>query len=159
MRQFVNLWVVLGAIALAAALSGIVFVWVISSRPTPVSKGAPTAVILVIPAPTATPVIPTPILLNTPTPTPTDPPPPTGGPISIGAYVQVSGTGTDGVRLRAEPGFSGDTLFFGMEAEVFQVIDGPRDADGYTWWHLVAPYEVTRQGWAVSNYLAVFQNP
>ena len=159
MRQFVNLWVVLGAVVLAMTLSGIVFVWVTSSRPAPVPKGVPTAVLLVIPAPTATPVIPTPIPVNTPTPTPTSPPPPPSGPISISAYVQISGTGTDGVRLRAEPGLSSDTLFFGMESEVFQVTDGPRESDGYTWWHLVAPYETTRQGWAVANYLATFQNP
>ena len=159
MRQFVNLWVVLGAIVLAVVLAGIVFVWVVSSRPAPVPKGAPTAVLLVIPVPTSTPVVPTPIALNTPTPTPTNPPPPPSGPIGIGAYVQVSGTGTDGVRLRAEPGLNSDTLFFGMESEVFQVIDGPRETDGYIWWQLVAPYEETRRGWAVADYLAVFQNP
>jgi hypothetical protein len=47
----------------------------------------------------------------------------------------------------------------GVEAEVFQVRDGPRDVDGYVWWFLVAPTDETRGGWAVSNYLAVVQNP
>jgi hypothetical protein len=49
--------------------------------------------------------------------------------------------------------------FLGLEAEVFQVSDGPRQVDGYTWWFLVAPYDASVQGWAVANYLAVVQNP
>jgi hypothetical protein len=47
----------------------------------------------------------------------------------------------------------------GAEAEVFQVSDGPREIDGYTWWYLVGPYDESRRGWAVANYLSVVQNP
>jgi len=61
--------------------------------------------------------------------------------------------------LRSEPGLKGTVRFLGLEAEVFQVYDGPQQADGYTWWFLVAPYDANVQGWAVANYLNVVQNP
>jgi hypothetical protein len=63
------------------------------------------------------------------------------------------------VRVRSEPGLQSDTLFVALEAEVFQIDDGPTQADGYTWWHLVAPFDATHRGWAVSNYLSVVQKP
>jgi hypothetical protein len=85
--------------------------------------------------------------------------PPAAGDIVIGDYVQVTGTGGDGVRLRSDPGLNGTILFLGLEAEVFQVSDGPRQVDGYTWWFLVAPYDNSVRGWAVANYLAEVQNP
>jgi hypothetical protein len=113
----------------------------------------------IIPALTATPVLPTVTPIPTLTATSAVPPPPQPGIIAIGSYVQVSGTGTDGLRLREEPGLGGKILFVGMESEVFRVDDGPRDADGYTWWYLVAPFDENRRGWAVSNYLAIAQNP
>jgi hypothetical protein len=79
--------------------------------------------------------------------------------VDIGAFVEITGTGGDGLRLRAEPGLDSDVRMLGGEAEVFQIRDGPREADGYTWWYLVALIDETRNGWAVSNYLAVVQNP
>jgi hypothetical protein len=79
--------------------------------------------------------------------------------LAVGAYVQIAGTGGDGLRLRAEPGLQSRVLFLALEAEVFLVTGGPRDADGYTWWYLEAPAEKSRQGWAASNFLAVVQNP
>ena len=84
---------------------------------------------------------------------------PPAGVIATGAYVQITGTGGDGLRLRTEPGLNADVRILGAEAEVFLVQDGPRQVDGYTWWYLVGPYDSTRRGWAVSNYLAVVQNP
>ena len=45
------------------------------------------------------------------------------------------------------------------EAEIFIVKDGPIEADGYTWWYLLGPFDETRNGWAVSNYLVLAQNP
>jgi len=50
-------------------------------------------------------------------------------------------------------------LLLGSEAEVFRVQDGPREVDGYTWWYLVGPFDETRRGWAVANYLQIVQNP
>ena len=52
-----------------------------------------------------------------------------------------------------------DQLFLGYDAEVFVVKDGPRQADGYTWYYLVAPYDDTRAGWAASNFLNIIPAP
>lgn len=125
-------------------------------RPTDSPVGVDTVMLEVIYAPTETPNPPTPFPV-TPTVTP-DVPPPTSG-ISIDGYVQVSGTGGDGLRVRQGPGLDYEALFVGLESEVFNVINGPHEADGYSWWHLSAPYDETIRGWAVSNYLEVVENP
>lgn len=158
MRSLFSPAVIVGALLvgclLFAAAAGLVY----ATRPAPEPKGAATAVVYVLAAPTPTAVLPTPT--PEPTPTATSPvPAPPPGMIAVGAYVQITGTGGDGLRLRADPGLNGEIRLLGIEAEVFQVIDGPRDADGYTWWQLVAPADERRKGWAVANYLAVIQNP
>lgn len=75
--------------------------------------------------------------------------------IRVGLFVQIFGTGGDGLRLRREPGTDTDTLFLGYESEVFKVVDGPKEADGFTWWYLTAPYDEKRSGWAASRFLRV----
>ena len=45
------------------------------------------------------------------------------------------------------------------EFGIFLVKNGPQQADGYTWWYLVAPYDSTRAGWAAANFLAVVPSP
>ncbi len=128
------------------------------SRPRQTPSGLVTAVLTVIPAPTQTPIPPTPTPL-TPTPQRDVPLGPAAGVLSVGAYVQISGTGGDGLNLRAGPGLGYDALYLGLESEVFEIIDGPQEADGYIWWHLVAPNDATISGWAVANYLAVVEGP
>lgn len=116
---------------------------------TPTSVATP--VITIIPAPTSTPKS----LDSTPEPSPTA----TSifflpeGVIGVGAYVQVTGTGGAGLRMRAEPGLAGAVNFTALDAEVFLVIDGPEEADGYIWWHLEAPYDQTRNGWSAADFL------
>jgi len=44
-----------------------------------------------------------------------------------------------------------------MDAEVFEVKDGPKMADNFTWWFLEAPYDPGRSGWAAANYLKVVE--
>ena len=118
----------------------------------------PFMVFTIIPAATSTPLnqLPTPPPLST-TPYPSNTPIP--GTIALNTYVQISGTGGDGLRIRATPGLSSTPLFFGNESEVFLVTDGPNQADGYTWWYLTAPYDQTRSGWAVANYLTFVPSP
>ncbi len=160
MLRYVTIGSVLGAIAVLAVLLAI---WGLVLRslaqPTQAAQPVePTAIIQVIVAPTTTPSL---------------PPAPTAGPVSTlviieplntpaanaemkaGDYVQISGTGGDGLRIRSGPGRQNPSLFLGMEAEVFQVIDGPKEADGFIWWNLAAPYDENRKGWAASNYLTV----
>jgi hypothetical protein len=61
--------------------------------------------------------------------------------------------------VRSDPGLNAKTLFVALEKEVFQVSDGPRQVDGYTWWMVTAPYDPSLKGWAVSNYLSSAQKP
>lgn len=77
----------------------------------------------------------------------------------MGAAVQIAGTGGDGLRLRNEPGLQGEVKYLGLEGEIFTIEEGPIQADDYTWWFLVAPYDETVRGWAVSNYLKAVQSP
>ena len=158
-RYFLNPWLVFGAIGIGVALLVVTLLLLSWTRiPTaPVSGG--TAVITVIPLPTATPILPTATPTEAVTPPPTGLPLPPPGDIAQDAYVQVTGTGGDGLRLRAGPGLDRDVLLLGVEDEVFLVQDGPQQADDFTWWFLVGPFDEARQGWAVANYLRVVQNP
>jgi hypothetical protein len=155
-----NFKVILGIIILAGLLLCATVVTIIYFYPSVSSNGpaSPAMALTIIPAFTSTP------LYQSPTPPPIPPMPessntPAPGEIALNAYVQISGTGGDGLRLRASPGISSDPLFLGNESEVFLVVDGPRQADGYNWWYLKAPYDETRSGWAVANFLAYVPSP
>lgn len=156
----INIWVLAGAAIIGLGLlCGSVLLFFLV-RPDAGDVAPPTAVLYVIPYISPTPLRPTP----SPQPTPggqegSIPPSPPPGEIFSGVSVQISGTGGDGLRLRTEPGLNGEIKFLGLEGEIFQVEDGPRMVDGYTWWFLVAPYDVTVRGWAVSNYLKVIESP
>jgi hypothetical protein len=159
LRRYLTLWVLLGAVGIALFLLAITLGVILASRGTPAPRGLPTAALYVIPAPTDTLPVPTAVLLPTPTPTSKVPPPPPPGVIAVGSYVQVTGTGSVGLRLHDDPSLDSKTQFFGTDAEVFKITDGPRQADGYTWWYLVGPYDQNRRGWVVANYLAAITNP
>ena len=73
--------------------------------------------------------------------------------------MQIQGTEGAGLRIRSAPGLNSDTVFRGEEQETFKVADGPQQADGYTWWKVVAPYDETRTGWAAADFLAVVPAP
>ncbi len=155
-KQYLNRWIIFGAIAIAGILLIITLViigWT-SPRFAPDVGFAP-ADLTMIPAPTHTPNV-TPVPTNDPNiVTPTLAP----NTLGIGGYVQISGTEGEGLRIRVVPGLTGDTVFFGGESEVFIVRDGPQTVDGYTWWYLVAPYDETRAGWAAADFLAVVPSP
>lgn len=104
-----------------------------------------------IAAPTLTPKVIDPT--QSPTPTPTSIFFLPEGVVGVGIYVQVTGTGGSGLRMRGEPGLSGPINFSALDSEVFLVIDGPVTADGYVWWHLEAPYDQTRKGWSAADFL------
>ena len=111
-----------------------------------------TPVLTMISAPTQTPEPPTPAATSTPS-DPTEVVLPEGV-IGVGIYVQVIGTDGAGLRMRSEPGLSGTVNFTALDAEAFLVIDGPVEADGYTWWNLEAPYDQTRNGWSAGDFLS-----
>lgn len=146
-----NIFVLAGAGLVSIML---VMVWMLFSWLGTVKENGkvnPTAVFLIIQAPTITP---------TPLPSPTPDVDATrqaleeAGKIHVGGYVQITGTGGDGLRLRSGPGLSQPLLFLGYDSEVFEVRDGPEDTDGRVWWYLVAPYDDARSGWAAADYLS-----
>ena len=156
---FADPWLVFGAIGFGVALLAATLLLLNWTRAPQTPAAGSTAMITIIPVPTATEILPT----STPTePVPaeeTDLPNPPGGEIARGAYVQVEGTGGGGLRLREGPGLDRTVRILAAEEEVYLVSDGPQQADNYTWWYLVDPFDETRHGWAVSNFLRVVQNP
>jgi hypothetical protein len=160
LRTWLNFKVLLGGILFALVIfaSFLFLLW--SAKVKNASQVPGTAILNIILAPTATP--PAPITTPTPTPTPT---PESGqiplpsGEIKTGDYVQVAGTGGDGLRLHVTAGVSSKVNYVAIEAEVFLVKEGPSVVDGYTWWYLQDPYTSDAVGWGVANYLAVVQNP
>jgi hypothetical protein len=148
-----NLWTILGALAVTACLVLITLISIGWTRPRLVgNQGFVPADLTIIAPPTAT-VNPTPA--STPFGTLTPPP----GQIGIGGYVQITGTQGSGLRLHSTAGLNSDTLQLVAESETFLVKDGPQTADGHTWWYLVAPYDSTRAGWAAADFLAVVPSP
>ena len=155
LRPYLNRYVIIGTLTVAGVLLIITLIiigWT-SPRFSPDVGFAP-ADLTMIPAPTHTPNV-TAVPTNDPLITPTL----AADTIGIGAYVQITGTEGQGLRIRASAGLTADTVFRGEESEVFLVKDGPQTADGYTWWYLVAPYDETRAGWSAADFLAVVPSP
>ena len=153
-RQLFNRWVILGAITVAGLLLLITIISIGWTKPPQSSDvGFAPADVTVIPASTSTSSAP-------PTPT-VDPFAPTAVPTGIapGNYVQITGTNGEGLRIRSQPGLTGEPVFLGYDSEVFIIQDGPREADGYVWWYLVAPYDETRAGWAAADFLTYIPSP
>ena len=156
MKPLINRWVILGALGIAAFLLLLSFLMGLgSSAPKTGEVNWQLAAITVIPGPTSTPrIAPTPThdpAIGTATPLP--------GELALNGFAQISGTDGEGLRLRATPGLDGAHLFLGFDTEVFQIVDGPQEADGYTWWYLLAPYDETRAGWAASPFLEAISSP
>jgi len=153
-RQLFNRWVILGAILLAGFLLLItVFSIRLATPPQTADVGFAPADLTIIPASTSTSSAPPTATIDPFAPTTT----PTG--IAFGNYVQITGTNGEGLRIRSQPGLNGEPVFIGFDSEVFIVQDGPREADGYVWWYLVAPYDNTRAGWAAADFLSYIPAP
>jgi hypothetical protein len=152
--EMISPWVLVGALVIACLLTGLslaIFGLGRSKQPPQVQS---TAIINVIPAPTLTPA-PVESVVATPGEGTSVP----AGPIGKGSYVKVTGTGGTGLRLRDQPGLNGKVLLLGTEAEVFKIEDGPVQADNYSWWYLVSPFDPDRNGWGVGDYLVVVEAP
>ncbi len=151
--SLINIWTISGAVLVAGCLLLITLLaigWMHPTRPS--DQGFTPADVTIIPPSTATPS-------PAPTATPLGTPGAGNTQIGIGAYVQITGTEGAGLRIRSAPGLTSDTVFRGEEAETFKITDGPQQADGYTWWRVVAPYDETRTGWAASEFLTVVPAP
>ncbi len=164
LRWFFSPWVLGGAFLVSLMLLGVTAALVWFTRPQPRQTAPGTAVLNVISAATSTPLLPTSQPTGTPEPTAATtgegvPPSPQPGTINLDAYVQITGTEGDGLRLRTDPGLDTEVRTLGAESEVFLVKDGPVELDGFTWWYLEGVVDPARRGWAVSNYLAIVQQP
>lgn len=152
--QLFNKWVIIGALTIAGLLIVITVISIGWTTPLQASDvGFVPADLTVIPAPTVTPNVTATATIDPFAPSPV----PTG--IAIGNYAQITGTGGEGLRIRSNPGLTGEPVFLGFDSEVFLVQDGPREVDGYVWWYLVAPYDQTRAGWAAADFLSYIPAP
>ena len=159
LKTLLNIKVIIGAIVFGVGVFAILVGILWTAKAKSITQIPATAILSTIEAPTETPL--TPITTQTPTPSPTNSQqlPPPSGDIEVGNYVQVSGTGGEGLRLHNTAEVSSKVNYIALEAEVFLVEDGPIDADGYIWWELQDPYTDNAVGWGVANYLKVIQNP
>jgi hypothetical protein len=151
-----NKWMIYGAVVISITLAVLWLGVFLAFRPKPGTLRQPTAIFTVIPALTSTPTLTSEQML-TPSPTAIGYISPEG--ITIGAFVQITGTEGAGLRIRSGAGTDQQPLFVGLDAEVFRIKDGPKDADGFTWWFLEAPYDSKRAGWAASKYLQMVAPP
>ena len=157
LSSILNIRVLLGALGIAGLLILVTLLSIGWTKPDPARNfGFAPADLTVIPAPTATPNVtatftPDPLIVGTPTLAPNE--------IGLGGYVQIVGTDGEGLRLRTDPSLNGTPAFLGYDEEVFEVREGPQEADGYMWWYLVAPYDETRAGWAASDFLGAIPSP
>ncbi len=145
-----GLWAGLGAVLGCLLLGTLLLGLRLSAGSAPASAPALT----VIPRPTMTSTLAA-LPTQLPTARATDQPPgvSSSGTVANGILVEVVGTGTDGLRLRAAPGLQSEINLVAVENEVFEVRDGPTQADGRTWWYLVNPYDNSQYGWGVQEYL------
>ncbi|MCY3798916.1 MAG: hypothetical protein OXG23_00770 [Chloroflexi bacterium] len=87
------------------------------------------------------PAIPTVIITNTPIP------------LRVAVQAAIYGVGSDKLNIRNRPSLTGsEVLFRESEGKIFDVIGGPQEADGFTWWRVRDP-QFQVEGWAVANYL------
>jgi hypothetical protein len=145
-------WVVgLGAGALLAVILLLVVAFVFSRRsaqpePTPtVMVVTPTATL--IPRPTATPpAVPT----DTPEAAATAETPAAAPPsdtIGIGGYVRIAAPA--GLSFRETPSTGGALIQVLDSGSVLEVVGGPQEADGYTWWQLRR--DDGKDGWSAAG--------
>jgi len=117
-------------------------------RPTKTVQVAPTNTRSLFTAtplvtPTDTVVLPIETPLTTPAPTEIEP----------GALVVVQGTAGVGLNLRAEPNTASRVVANAREGTVLNVLEGPQEAAGHTWWKLRTPEG--KEGWGAADWLAL----
>jgi len=146
--QIFSLKVIIAGVLISCLLSTATISFLLATRKKTPAQTRATITLIVYPAhtpsPSSIPVIAEETTQSTPS-----------AQISKGGKVRITGTGGDGLRLRDNPGLSGKVLILGKENEIFQVLDGPADADGYIWWLLVNFEDNTQKGWGVSDFLQV----
>lgn len=78
-------------------------------------------------------------------------------PLSVGVRVVVSNVGDNELNVRDVAGVTtSQVLFRSPEGTEFTIVDGPQQADGFTWWRIQDSTN-GQSGWAVANYLVIPQ--
>jgi hypothetical protein len=155
-NKIFNIRVLIAILVVAGVLfcASVAYILVMRPAASPSDLASASAIFTIIPAATSTPHAQPPTVTPFP-PTPTTSPTPAPGTFAVGVYVLVTNTGGEGLNIHSSASISSKVLFSGNDAEVFQIAEGPVDAEGFTWWRLTASYDATRTGWAVQNYLSV----
>lgn len=73
--------------------------------------------------------------------------------IRPGVQVVVQGTAGAGLNLRAEPSTQGQIVANAREGAVLTVVDGPQEANGYTWWQVRT--SDGKEGWGAATWLGL----
>jgi hypothetical protein len=116
--------------------------------PTFTSEVSPSATVSLL-TPTAAITPTSTVVLTVGTPPATTPP----TEIRPGTLVVVTGTGGAGLRLRELPTTDAKLVVMAREGTVLTVLEGPTDADDYTWWKVRTPDG--EEGWGAANWLAL----
>jgi len=93
--------------------------------PTTAQQPAEPAIALL---PTRTPIFPTPTFTPSATPTP--------APLHIGGSAAIANTEGNALRGRKAPKLTASATAAFKEGELVKILEGPIDADGYTWWRV-----------------------
>jgi hypothetical protein len=121
-----RMWMILGIAAVLIAI-GAVYIW--RQRAQSTTAGAPQVspvVAATTAAPTRTPIFATPT------------PEPTAGPavLRVGGSATVTNLQGAALRGRKQPGIKAAVAASFKEGERVRLVEGPIDADGFTWWRL-----------------------
>ncbi len=154
-ERIIRPWVVLSGVVFGFILLIITCLLVVVFRTNSSTTVHPTAIVRQIPAPTATQ---TPSSQNSDLQATVTTLPP-GQNLSIGSNIRVEGTGGDGLRLRSIAGLSGEIKYLVKDGEELIIDDGPKEIDGYTWWHVKSSTDSTISGWGVSDFMVFIQKP
>lgn len=72
--------------------------------------------------------------------------------IAVDVTVEVANTDGDGLNMRNGPGLDFEAVELLPEGTQLQVLDGPEEVDGYTWWH-VRKTEGETEGWVAAQFI------
>lgn len=74
--------------------------------------------------------------------------------IKIGDTVYIVHTEGKGLRVRSAPASNSSVITKFAEGSTVQIIDGPKDADGYIWWKVKGKAD---EGWCAADFLSLTQ--
>jgi hypothetical protein len=79
---------------------------------------------------------------------------PTPESIALGKIVVVTAE-DNGLNVRSGPGTQNDRLFVAPAGQRFIILDGPVQADGFTWWKLQNVTDSSQIGWGAAIFLEI----